>query len=41
MAKDFAATRADLLKWSVVFWIGQFAAMSGMMALLLRTLGPR
>ena len=41
MAKDLAATRVDLLKWSFVFWIGQFAAVSGMMAFLLRTLGSR
>jgi hypothetical protein len=40
-AKDLAATRADLLKWSFIFWIGQFAAVSGMMAFLLRTLAPR
>jgi len=52
MAKEFAAvrteltvglaeTRADLLKWSFLFWIGQFAAVSAMMAFLLRTIGPR
>src|SRR5207302_263776 len=41
MAKDLAATRVDLLKWSFVFWIGQFAAVSGMMAFLLRTLAPK
>lgn len=37
-AKEFAATRSDLLKWSFLFWIGQFAAVSAMMAFLLRTL---
>ena len=43
-AKDFAAlrgemaeTRFSMLKWAFVFWIGQFAAVSAMMALLLRT----
>jgi len=48
MAKEFAVTRADLaetrvslFKWSFVFWIGQVAAVTGMMAFLLRTLGPR
>ena len=41
MAKEFAETRVGLLKWSFVFWIGQFAAISAMMALLLRTIGPR
>ena len=34
---ELAATRFSILKWSFLFWIGQFAAMSGMMALLLRT----
>jgi len=38
MATGFAETRTDLLKWSFLFWIGQFAALSGMMAFLLRTI---
>jgi hypothetical protein len=52
MAKEFAAvriematlaasTRADILKWSFLFWIGQFAAVTAMMAFLLKTIGPR
>ena len=48
MAKEFAALRvemanasASMLKWSFLFWIGQFAAVSAMMAFLLRTIGPR
>ena len=48
MAKEFAALRvemanasASILKWSFLFWIGQFAAVSAMMAFLLRTIGPR
>ena len=36
MARQFADLRTELLKWSFLFWIGQFAAVSGMMALLLR-----
>jgi hypothetical protein len=36
MARQFADLRAELLKWSFLFWIGQFAAVSGMMAFLLR-----
>jgi hypothetical protein len=47
MAKEFAALRVDMarqlvvvLKWSFLFWIGQVAAVGGMMAFLLRTLGP-
>jgi hypothetical protein len=38
MATGLASTRAELLKWSFVFWIGQFAAVTGMMAFLLRTI---
>lgn len=40
MAKEFAETRTSLLKWSFLFWIGQFAAVSAMMAFLLKTIGP-
>jgi hypothetical protein len=38
---ELATTRTDLLKWAFLFWIGQFAAVSGMMALLLRTIVSR
>ena len=38
---ELATTRVSLLKWCFLFWIGQFAAVSGMMAFLLRTIGPR
>ncbi len=41
MAKEFAETRASLMKWSFLFWIGQFAAVSAMMTFLLRTIGAR
>jgi hypothetical protein len=48
MAKEFAglrtemaATHFSMLKWAFVFWIGQVAAMTGIMALLLRTIVPR
>src|SRR5215213_7908972 len=48
MTKEFAAVRADLaevrfstLKWAFVFWVSQFAAISGMMAFLLKTAGSR
>ncbi len=33
---EMAETRFSMLKWAFVFWIGQFAAVSAMMALLLR-----
>jgi hypothetical protein len=32
--------RTELLKWSFLFWIGQFAAVSGMVAILLKVV-PR
>ncbi len=48
MAKEFAALRVEMakefatvLKWSFLFWIGQFAAVSAMTAFLLRTVGTR
>ncbi|MGE0865372.1 MAG: hypothetical protein AB7P34_15870 [Vicinamibacterales bacterium] len=31
---EVANTRADLLKWSFLFWIGQVAAISGLVTLL-------
>jgi hypothetical protein len=37
MARQFAEMRAELLKWSLMFWVGQFAAVSAMMAFLHRT----
>ena len=33
---EMAATHFSMLKWAFVFWIGQFAAVSAMMAFLLR-----
>jgi hypothetical protein len=47
-AKEFAAIRVELatqqvslLKWSFLFWVGQLAAMTGIIGLLLRTIAPR
>ena len=37
--QEIATTRIDMLKWSFVFWIGQVAAMAGLMALMLRGAG--
>lgn len=31
---EIANTRADLLKWSFLFWVGQVAAVTGLMTLL-------
>ena len=41
MAQQFAGLRVEILKWSFLFWLGQFAAITGTMAFLLRTLGSR
>jgi hypothetical protein len=40
MAKGFADVRTDVVKWAFLFWIGQFAATSGMMIFLFRTFRP-
>lgn len=39
--RELAATRAEMLRWSFVFWIGQLAAMAGLLALMLRGVAPR
>ena len=36
--RRLAETRGDLLKWSFLFWIGQVAAIAGMLAFVLRSL---
>jgi hypothetical protein len=38
--QDMANLRVELLRWSFAFWIGQVAAMAGLMALLIRLLQP-
>jgi hypothetical protein len=40
VAVGLAETHASLLKWSFLFWVGQVAAMTAMMAFLLKTIGP-
>ena len=46
-AKEFAALRVelaakqmDLVTWCFLFWVGQLVAMTGIMTLLLRAIGP-
>lgn len=34
---DLGAARVELFKWSFLFWIGQVAAIAGLLALMLRT----
>ena len=36
LRQDIAAARVDILRWSFVFWIGQVAAVIGLVALMLR-----
>jgi hypothetical protein len=36
LQQDIAAARVDILRWSFVFWIGQVAAVSGLLAFALR-----
>ena len=39
--KEMSEGRVDFIKWSFLFWIGQVAVLSGVMALLLRSFSPR
>ena len=34
LSVEVANTRADLLKWCFLFWIGQLAAVTGLVSLL-------
>ena len=34
--QEMANLRAELLKWSFLFWVGQLAAIAGLLALMLR-----
>ena len=36
---EIAASRVDLLRWSFLFWIGQVAAVAGLLSLVVRGLG--
>ena len=33
---ELAGFRAEILKWSFLFWIGQVAAVAGLLAFMLR-----
>ena len=33
---EMANTRTDMIKWTLVMWIGQFAALAGVMSYLMR-----
>lgn len=34
--RDLSGVRVEMLKWSFLFWIGQVAAMAGLLAFMLR-----
>ena len=36
ITQELVTTRVDMLKWSFVFWIGQVAAMAGLLSFMLR-----
>ncbi len=36
LRREVSTTRVEMLKWSFVFWIGQVAAMAGLLAFMLR-----
>ena len=36
---EMSRLRADVLRWSLLFWLGQFAALATMFSMLLRALG--
>lgn len=37
VTQEIATTRVELLRWSFVFWVGQVAAIAGLLAFMLRT----
>src|SRR6201989_1328795 len=41
MREGFAAERFELLKWAVALWVGQLAAVAGIVTALLKTVSPR
>ena len=38
--KEIADQRFELLKWAFLFWVGQFFAVAGLVAVLIRYLRP-
>jgi len=40
LRQEVADLRFELLKWAVVFWVGQFFAVAGLAAVLIRFLRP-
>lgn len=40
LRQEIATSRVELLKWSFLFWVGQVAAVAGLLALMLRAAHP-
>jgi hypothetical protein len=40
LRQEIATSRVELLKWSFLFWVGQLAAMAGLLAFMLRSFHP-
>jgi hypothetical protein len=40
LAQALAGQRVELLKWALLFWVGQFFAVASLMAVLIRFLRP-
>jgi hypothetical protein len=36
VVQELSNTRVDMLKWSFLFWIGQVAAVAGLLSFMLR-----
>ena len=41
MRSDMAAMKGDLMKWSLLLWVGQFAALLGALSYMLPVIRPR
>ena len=39
LRREMGGMRVELLKWSFLFWVGQVAAMAGLLAFMLRAFG--
>jgi hypothetical protein len=39
LRQEIATTRVEMLKWSFLFWVGQIAAIAGLLAVMFRITG--
>ncbi len=40
LRQELATTRVELIRWSFLFWVGQVAAILGVLAIMARVTGP-